>query len=626
MKFRLKLTLTFLFLSILIAIPILSDWFAVSEIQVANDMHRIQEELRIALSLEKDYAQRYIIESEEKSDLLLKRFSSYHAKSHVLFAQLKNNLTTSEEFSTFESVMQKHDAWDQLFKEIRSEVDSDRNLPHLIQSKISEARDTRNQFQDKYLKNEKFAELLIIPIKYHFRGQDLEHRLQWGYTNLQLQENRYLWEYRQEFHEAWLSAINRLTVLINHSLLATQDKQKIFKIFADYKKVSEEVVLLVNSKNLLLLGLKKYKISEAIENKSRLIEQLYLNDKTLKPLLQTPINFTHQDKEYTESPVSAFLNMTHLDRVYLWQYGAQDYEEKRFSDWLQSAEVFERSINFSKLPESLKLAIVRSLNNYIALVSRAEILLKDIKATKLEADQKKTLQIEKIFNTFREIRSGKESRGMDYMEFLTLRSINESIRDLTNNSRIIGLIAIYFSIVIGIVLYRSISKPLRDLREATDAIARGELDTVITKTSKDKDEFGSLARAFNKMANTIQTSDKSLRKTRSYLENILTSMPSSLIVVDNGFNITRVNQVTLQILEYAENELVGEALDTILNKDSVHLEHLMRRGSIQDFKSCYVTKSGKAIPIRFSGSVIQDSSGNQEGAVCIGLPVTEQLA
>ena len=69
-----------------------------------------------------------------------------------------------------------------------------------------------------------------------------------------------------------------------------------------------------------------------------------------------------------------------------------------------------------------------------------------------------------------------------------------------------GLAAIIIALFLGIVLAQRLTRPLRRLTSATQAVAAGDFSQQVTVTSND--EIGELAHDFNQMARTLETSEK----------------------------------------------------------------------------------------------------------------------
>lgn len=80
--------------------------------------------------------------------------------------------------------------------------------------------------------------------------------------------------------------------------------------------------------------------------------------------------------------------------------------------------------------------------------------------------------------------------------------------------------AALFSLLAGLLLLRSVQKPLKALMAGTNEIASGNLAYRIELASKD--EFGYLARHFNQMAKELEYQQEKVRQGRNMLENRVT--------------------------------------------------------------------------------------------------------
>ncbi len=114
---------------------------------------------------------------------------------------------------------------------------------------------------------------------------------------------------------------------------------------------------------------------------------------------------------------------------------------------------------------------------------------------------------------------------------------------------------------------------------------------------------------------------------KKYLDNIITSMADSLIVINPNATISRVNQATLELLGYKEQEIIGKPINTILDIRQVTpivIDDLIKKYSIKNSAEHYLAKDGRKIPVQFSGSIMQDNKRNIEGFVCVASDSTEQ--
>ena len=76
-----------------------------------------------------------------------------------------------------------------------------------------------------------------------------------------------------------------------------------------------------------------------------------------------------------------------------------------------------------------------------------------------------------------------------------------------------------------------------------------------------------------------------MEKAKDYTDNVIKSMADALVVVNQDATIRAVNQATLDLLGYEENELIGKPIGTILGEG----EELLFKGSElgDDLVNCF---------------------------------------
>jgi len=110
------------------------------------------------------------------------------------------------------------------------------------------------------------------------------------------------------------------------------------------------------------------------------------------------------------------------------------------------------------------------------------------------------------------------------------RVAQAKLESLVSQSRWIALlaasVAALFSLASGMLLLRSVRKPIEALMKGTDEIASGRLDYRIGLATQD--EFGYLAKHFNQMAGELGLQQEKLREGRAVLEKRVAERTSDL--------------------------------------------------------------------------------------------------
>jgi len=176
-------------------------------------------------------------------------------------------------------------------------------------------------------------------------------------------------------------------------------------------------------------------------------------------------------------------------------------------------------------------------------------------------------------------------------------------------------------IALGSMVYyffaRSISWKLIALKNGVLRVAKGQLDTKLPVISRD--EIGIVAESFNKMTANLQQ----ITVSKNYVDKIIESMADMLIIVTSEGLIERVNLATLDLLGYAEEELIGKRFDRILavpTTESALIDEIIRAKVVRNFEIEIIRKDSQKIFAILSGSSLSDN----RGIVCIAQDSTER--
>ena len=181
---------------------------------------------------------------------------------------------------------------------------------------------------------------------------------------------------------------------------------------------------------------------------------------------------------------------------------------------------------------------------------------------------------------------------------------------------IISGLAIFLALFVGMVIDKQISNPINKLRDMAVKIGKGNLDTKIDIGSND--EIGELSDEFNKMVEKLKKSNEEIISSKEYTDNIVRSMDDSLIVVSQDGIIQKINKTTSTLLDYGEEELIGQPIGKVLiDGDKLILNNLKcdidMKNYVRSVESKYIQKSLKEIDIIFSASIMLDNDQKYPG-------------
>ncbi|HZW60247.1 MAG TPA: EAL domain-containing protein, partial [Woeseiaceae bacterium] len=114
------------------------------------------------------------------------------------------------------------------------------------------------------------------------------------------------------------------------------------------------------------------------------------------------------------------------------------------------------------------------------------------------------------------------------------------------------------------------------------------------------DELSDLIDVFNAMRDKLRRTTIS----RDYVDSILGGMNEAIIVTSADGTISRVNAATARMLDYQQEELIGQPIGLILDKHSAELKTDTPSGVPRE--AAFLTKHNESIPISYTGSIIGD--------------------
>lgn len=198
-------------------------------------------------------------------------------------------------------------------------------------------------------------------------------------------------------------------------------------------------------------------------------------------------------------------------------------------------------------------------------------------------------------------------------------------RQLGKVSSAITLATIVLATLILFGLVRKLLlKPVQRLSEAAQQIGLGNLQVPIDIESRD--EIGELAISFRTMAQNLQHTTVS----QQYVENVIGSMNDALTVASPDGDIQLVNNAVSRLLGYTRDELLGQHVNVLYPlqmRDSIcdDLERLLATGTNFVLDGTFLGKTGTAVPVSVSWSLMRGTEGQPEAIVCVAKDISERI-
>ncbi|ARP92142.1 histidine kinase [Bordetella genomosp. 9] len=130
------------------------------------------------------------------------------------------------------------------------------------------------------------------------------------------------------------------------------------------------------------------------------------------------------------------------------------------------------------------------------------------------------------------------------------------------------LVSVFTAIAVALSLSKRLVRPLLRLAAGTQAVAVGDYRPL--PEPPERDEVGQLTRSFNAMTRQldearrmVESNRQQLERSNVYLESVLSNLSSGVLVFDEAFRVTTVNQGAQTILQTDLRSVIGRPLETV---------------------------------------------------------------
>jgi two-component system nitrogen regulation sensor histidine kinase NtrY len=192
----------------------------------------------------------------------------------------------------------------------------------------------------------------------------------------------------------------------------------------------------------------------------------------------------------------------------------------------------------------------------------------------------------------------------------------------------VTLLIVFSATWFGFHLAKDITVPIKDLAEATDRIASGDLNFRIQM--KAADEIGMLVQSFNQMTGDLQVSRLELEQRKKYMEIVLKNVAAGVISIDEKGNVTTINTSAEQMLQIKGDAVLEKNFSEVLPKEYVvQIERLLnelkssRRDSIE--RQVTLNMEGKALSLLINLTTLRDEEGKPLGVVAVFDDLTQLI-
>ncbi|GIO23949.1 cell wall metabolism sensor histidine kinase WalK [Oceanobacillus sp. J11TS1] len=202
----------------------------------------------------------------------------------------------------------------------------------------------------------------------------------------------------------------------------------------------------------------------------------------------------------------------------------------------------------------------------------------------------------------------------------SLEEVYDQIEEINNIFLQGSILAITISAILGILVARTITKPIKEMREQALIMANGDFTQKLDVYGQD--EIGQLAETFNDLNSRLKHSYATIEEERRKLSSVLSYMSDGVIATDQTGSVTLMNDAAARMIGADPDDVISDDLIDVLNLE----EKNMDISKLPDSGSMIIDFSDEETPfiIRANFSTVVDEEEEVTGFITVISDVTEQ--
>lgn len=203
-----------------------------------------------------------------------------------------------------------------------------------------------------------------------------------------------------------------------------------------------------------------------------------------------------------------------------------------------------------------------------------------------------------------------------------LKEIDGIMRSINSNLIIALIPGLLLSLLLVYIITISISRPIKEIKNAAVDITKGKLDSSINIIRND--EIGELAKAIDFMAASLRDKINSIKDKNTKMEAILSSVVNGIIAVDSNENILFINPIAQEMLNITETDIVGKHMLRVIRNNKIDniLKDILKNKSFEESDITINYPSEKIFRL-YSNAIKYPESDRIIGIIIIIQDITE---
>lgn len=209
--------------------------------------------------------------------------------------------------------------------------------------------------------------------------------------------------------------------------------------------------------------------------------------------------------------------------------------------------------------------------------------------------------------------------GTIYIES-NIENVFDQVNEINQIFAVGTAMSLVITIILGILIARTITRPISDMRKQAQAMSRGNFSRKVRVYGND--EIGQLAISFNHLTNRLQEATATTEAERRKLSSVLTNMTDGVIATDRKGKVILINDPALNFLNTSREATLNRPIASVLGLEQDYsFEDLL---NMKDSVNLDFSSPENRLILRANFSVIQKETGFVNGLITVLHDITEQ--
>lgn len=182
------------------------------------------------------------------------------------------------------------------------------------------------------------------------------------------------------------------------------------------------------------------------------------------------------------------------------------------------------------------------------------------------------------------------------------------------------VLAIVVTALLGILVARTITKPLTEMKRQAQIMATGDFSQKVNV--RGNDEIGELGHAFNDMNDKLKLAQATTEGERRKLSSVLSNMSDGVIATDRLGAIILMNAPASKLIGQRFEDIQGQSLIDVLDLS----DQIEEMDEVEETNSMIIDLSNDDdhLLLKANFSVVEDENNEMDGFITVISDVTEQ--